>query len=220
MSFIEKTYGQNDPALVRYVEEVFRPDTSLFERVDTRTRERDMPPIHVSPFDALHLEVLTRALGARRAVEIGTLAGFSGVALARGLAADGRLYTFEYEPRHAEVAAETFRAEGLAERVQILVGPALERLPEIERHGPFDLVFIDADKANYPGYLAWAEEHLRVGGVVLGDNAFAWGGVVSESPGEDARGIIAFNRRLAESGRFRATMLPTGEGLAMGVKLR
>lgn len=220
MSFIEKTYGQTDPALVRYAHEVFRPDLRLFEEVDARTRAQAMPPIHVSPFDALHLEVLTRAIGARRAVEIGTLAGFSGVAIARGLGPSGRLYTFEYEPSHAEVARETFRAEGLADQVELLVGPALARLPEIEPHGPFDLVFIDADKAHYPEYLAWAEAHLRVGGVVLGDNAFAWGGVVSEAPDEDARGILAFNQRLAAGGRFRATMLPTGEGLAMGVKVR
>lgn len=220
MSFIEKTYGQTDPQLVRYVREVFRPDEALFQEVDLRTRAKDMPPIHVSPFDALHLEIITRGVGAHRAVEIGTLAGFSGVAIARGLVPGGRLYTFEYEPLHAEVAALTFEQEGLRDQVEILVGPALARLPDIEAHGPFDLVFIDADKANYPSYLAWAEEHLRVGGVVLGDNAFAWGGVVSESPDEDARGILAFNERLAQSGRFRATMLPTGEGLAMGVKLR
>jgi caffeoyl-CoA O-methyltransferase len=102
----------------------------------------------------------------------------------------------------------------------VLVGPALEKLSEIESAGPFDLVFIDADKANYPAYLEWAEVNLRVGGVVLGDNAFAWGNVVSESPDEDAQGILAFNQRLATGGRFRSTMLPTGEGLAMGVKLR
>jgi caffeoyl-CoA O-methyltransferase len=122
------------------------------------------------------------------------------------------------------VARESFRRAGVADRVRIHVGPALERLREIEGEGPFDLVFVDADKGGYPDYLAWAEEHLRLGGVVLADNAFGFGHVhESEHRGEDAAAVESLRRfaeRLARGGRFRATMLPTEEGLAMGVKVR
>ena len=132
--------------------------------------------------DGLHLELLARAAGARRAVEIGTLGGYSGVCLLRGMP-DGRLDTFELEPRNAAVARESFEKAGVAGRARIHVGPAVDKLREIEADGPFDLVFIDADKTGYPAYLTWAEEHLRVGGIVLLDNAFGWGGVADPAEG-------------------------------------
>ena len=100
------------------------------------------------------------------------------------------------------------------------VGPALEKLREIEREAPFDLCFIDADKVSYPAYLEWAAENLRVGGAVLADNAFGFGEVVKKGGDEGIRAIREFNEELASGGRFRATMIPTEEGLALGVKVR
>jgi caffeoyl-CoA O-methyltransferase len=183
-----------------------------------------LPPIHVGSFDGLHLEVLARAAGARRAVEIGTLGGYSGVCLLRGMGAGGLLHTFELDPRRAEIARAAFERAGMAGRVRIHVGPAAERLREVEGEGPFDLVFVDADKIGYPAYLAWAGEHLRVGGVLLADNTFGFGHVHEERPeGESPEAMAAlraFSERLARGGRFRATMLPTAEGLSLGVKVR
>ncbi len=174
--------------------------------------------------DGLHLEVLARAAGSRRAVEIGTLGGYSGVCLLRGMGEGGFLDTFEADARHAQVARESFERAGVANRSRIHLGPALERLREVEGEGPFDLVFVDADKRSYPAYLAWAEEHLRVGGVLLADNAFGFGHVHERSPaGEDPASMEAlrrFSERLARGGRFRATVLPTAEGLSFGVKVR
>jgi caffeoyl-CoA O-methyltransferase len=168
--------------------------------------------------DGLHLEVLARTVGARRAVEIGTLGGYSGVCLLRGMP-DGRLDTFELEPKNAEVARQSFANAGVAERARIHVGPALEKLREIEGDGPFDLVFIDADKTGYPAYLTWAEEHLRPGGIVLLDNAFGWGGVAAPDS-DSTRALAECAERLGRGGRWRATMIPTEEGLAFGVKVR
>ena len=104
--------------------------------------------------------------GARRAVEIGTLGGYSGVSLLRGMDLDGELDTIELEPRHAEVARETFRRAGVAARARVHVGAAAEVLPALVARGPFDFVFIDADKEGYPAYLDWAADNLRPGGVV------------------------------------------------------
>ena len=163
--------------------------------------------------------MLARAAGARKAVEIGTLGGYSGIALSRAIGKDGRLHTFELDPAHAEVARESFRKAGVLDRVRIHVGPALERLPDCEADAPFDLVFIDADKESYPAYLAWAARHLRIGGVVLGDNAFAFGEIV-DGRGAGPVAMRKFNDELAQGGRFRATMIPTGEGLALGVKVK
>jgi caffeoyl-CoA O-methyltransferase len=220
-----KGFGQDDPALGAWAESVYRPEDGILREIRERSLAAGLPPIAVGKMDGLHLEVIARACGARRAVEIGTLGGYSGVCLLRGMGAGGLLHTFELDPRRAELARGAFELAGLAGRVRIHVGPAAERLHEIEGEGPFDLVFIDADKTGYPGYLAWAEHHLRAGGVLLADNTFGFGYVhdpASADP-EDAAGVAAlarFNELLAQGGRFRATMLPTAEGLSLGVKVR
>jgi caffeoyl-CoA O-methyltransferase len=220
-----KGFGQSDPALSAWAASVYRPEDEVLREIRARADAAGLPSIAVGPMDGLHLEVLARAAGVRRAVEIGTLGGYSGTCLLRGMPADGVLHTFELDPRRAEVARAAFALAGVADRVRIHVGAAAERLREIEGEGPFDLVFIDADKSGYPGYLAWAEQHLRVGGILLADNTFGFGSVhdpASADPGDRA-GVAAlarFSERLAQGGRFRATMLPTAEGLSFGVKLR
>jgi caffeoyl-CoA O-methyltransferase len=225
MSDIIKVFGQDDPKIAKYAVELFTPEDAVLEEVRHRSDAKKLPAIQVGTMDGLHLEVLTRAIGAKRVVEIGTLGGYSGLCLLRGMGAGGKLYTFEYEPTHAEVAAETFRKAGFAKQVEIFVGPAASNLSKINKEGPFDLVFVDADKVSYPEYLDWAAEHLRVGGVLLGDNTFAWGMIADENfeTAEDeaaVRGLREFNRLAARSGRFRSTVLPTGEGLTMAVKIR
>jgi len=220
----EKGFGQGSPELARWADGVFAPEDGVLREIRERSAAAGLPQIQVGRFDGLHLEVLARAAGARKAVEIGTLAGYSGVCLLRGMGEGGFLHTFEKEPRNAEVARQSFERAGLSGRVRIHLGAALERLRDIAGEGPFDLVFVDADKQRYPDYLAWAEEHLRLGGVILADNAFGFGHVHDAGyRGEDAGSVEPlrrFNERLARGGRFRATMIPTEEGLAMGVKVR
>jgi caffeoyl-CoA O-methyltransferase len=221
-SVAEKGFGQADPGLRAYVDRVFGPEDDALLDIRRRAETAGLPAIQVSRFDGRHLELLARAANIRRAVEIGTLGGYSGLNLLRGMAEEGRLHTFEIEPRHAAVAAETFALNGVSARVVLHLGRALELLPAIEREGPFDLVFIDADKESYPDYLAWAEQHLRVGGLLLGDNAFAFGRLKDPATEDDdsTAALRRFNERLASGGHFRATMLPTEDGLAFGVKVR
>jgi caffeoyl-CoA O-methyltransferase len=212
-------FGGREEKLVRYLNRVFQPEDAVLKEIRERSLKAGLPEIQVGGMDALHLEVLTRAFGAKTAVEIGSLGGYSGTAIARGLGKGGRLHTFELERRHAEVALESFRNARVHDRVIVHVGPALERLPEVEHEAPFDLVFIDADKEGYPAYLAWATHHLKVGGVVIADNTFAFG-EVADGRSAGAEAIRDFNKELAQGGRFRATLLPTGEGLSLGVKVR
>lgn len=213
-----KGFGQSDPALERWAAQVFAPEDEVLREIRERSIREGLPAIAVGRFDGLHLEILTRASGAKRAVEIGTLGGYSGVCIARGLGPGGTLDTFEYEPLHARVAQESFAKAGLQKQVRIHLGPALDELQSLE--GEIDLCFIDADKKGYPAYLAWAANHLRIGGLLLADNAFAWGGVARDGGDAGVEAIKRFNQELANGGRFRATMLPTAEGLAMGVKIR
>jgi caffeoyl-CoA O-methyltransferase len=219
-----KAFGQGSDALAAWAESVYRPEDAVLREIRERSAAAGLPPIEVGRFDGLHLEVLARAAGVRKAIEIGTLGGYSGVCLLRGMGGGGVLHTFEREPRHAAIARESFQRAGVGERVVIHVGEAGELLRDVEGQGPFDLVFVDADKVGYPAYLAWAEEHLRVGGIVLADNTFGFGHVHEARPaGESAEAMAAlrrFSERLAGGGRFRATMLPTAEGLSLGVKIR
>ncbi len=216
----EKGFGQADPLLRRWAEQVFQPEDAVLREIRERSIREGLPAIAVGNFDGLHLEVLARAAGALKAVEIGTLGGYSGVCLLRGMGPHGVLHTFEFSPKHARVAGESFHKAGVAARAHLHVGAAAAMLHEIDAEGPFDLVFIDADKVGYPAYLAWAAEHLREGGLLLADNAFGFGEIHRESADPGVVALQKFNAELASGGRFRATMLPTAEGLAMGVKVR
>lgn len=223
---MKKQYMQTANAIEDYVQSTFHPEDEVLREIRERSEKSGLPSIQLSPIDALHLEVIARSAAARKAVEIGTLAGYSGVAIARALPPNGKLFTFEYNPYHAQVARESFEKAGVLEKVEIFVGAALERLAEIEPQAPFDLVFIDADKVSYPAYLEWAERHLRVGGIFLADNTFAFGLIADEKNAEEGerapevKALRAFNKLAADHPNLRTTILPTGEGLTFGVKVR
>lgn len=222
---MDKSFAASDPKLAEYVRETFAPTDPLLDSARKSAARAGLPPIHVGPFDGLHLEVLTRLAGAKKIVEIGTLGGYSGLCLLRGAGAQGKLYTFEIEPKHAQAARQFFDDAGVGKQVEIFVGPALDQLPKIESNGPFDLVFIDADKVSYPNYLKWAARNLRIGGAVLADNTFAFGKIAdstfeSQESRQTVDALRVFNWTAANGGQFRSTMIPTGEGLTLCVKVR
>ncbi len=155
----------------------------------------DVPAIEVSPTQGQFLSMLVRITGARRVLELGTLAGYSGVWLARGLPEGGRLITCEFEPKHAEIAAATFAAAGVAEMIDIRLGPALDTLDAMiaDADDPFDLVFIDADKNNYPHYLDRVLQLSRPGTVIVGDNVVRRGAVADAGSTDPmVNGVQAF----------------------------
>ncbi len=147
-----------------------------------------LPPIEVSAQSARLLYLLVRISGARRVLEIGTLAGYSTICLARGVGPEGSVVTLEHNPRHAEIAAINLRRAGVADRVEIVVGAALETLPGLR--GDFDLVFVDADKENNSAYLRWAIQLGRPGTVIVVDNVVRSGRILAPA-GDDhqARGV-------------------------------
>ncbi len=211
---MNKAFAATDPAIPPYVDDLLEPEDGVLAEIRARSLAAGLPAIAVGPFDGRHLEVLARMARATKIVEIGTLGGYSGVCLARALPEGGVLHTFEVEARHAEIAEASFRKAGVADRVVLHLGPALERLSDIEPDGPFDLVFVDADKESYPDYLDWAERNVRVGGTLLADNVFR------KPRGRESGEVVdRFNRRLARSGRWRATLLPIEDGLAVAVRL-
>jgi predicted O-methyltransferase YrrM len=203
-------FGGREDKLVRYLNRTFQPEDAVLKEIRERSLKAGLPEIQLGSMDALHLEVLTRTAGAKKAVEIGTLGGYSGTAIARGLGKGGRLHTFELDRKHAEVAMESFQKAGVVDRVIVHVGAALERLPEIEHEEPFDLVFIDADKVNTPAYFAWSLEQTRPGGLIIADNVVR-GGTLADGDSDDPT-IVAQRRLhewLATQDRISATTIQT-----------
>ena len=205
-------YATHD--ISRYLDELHAPHDAGLAAAFAAPEREGMPAIQVGVSEGKLLEMFVRLVGARKVVEVGTLAGYSAIRIARALPVDGRLWTIEYDARHAEIARESLRTAGVAERVEVCVGRGVDVLPTLEAHGPFDVVFIDADKESYDVYGRWAAKHLRTGGLLLGDNAYLFGELLSDTPRAHAM------RRFHEEARasFDTVNIPTPDGLLLGVK--
>jgi predicted O-methyltransferase YrrM len=179
----------------------------------TAAEEAGLPSIQVSPPQGKLLQLLARLLGARRILEFGTLGGYSTILMARALPPDGRLISLEAREEYAEVARKSLERAGVADRVEVRVGPALEALPRLEEEGagPFDLVFIDADKVNTPNYFSWSLEHTRPGGLIVADNVVR-GGTLATGEDEAAVAQRRLHEDLAGDPRASATTIQTVGG--------
>jgi len=173
-----------------------------------------VPANLVGPSEGKLVALLCRLGGVRKAVEVGTLIGYSAIHIARALPDDGHLWTIEYDGLHAGLARDNLAAAGLAGKATVIEGAGVAVLPTLERHGPFDAVFIDADKVNYDRYGAWAIANLRPGGLVLGDNAFLFGELLEET--DRGRAMRAFHELVAKA--CDSVCIPTPDGLVLGIK--
>lgn len=177
-----------------------------------------IPAIWISPEQAGFMQILLRLAGAREVVEVGTLAGYSAICMARALPPDGRVRTLELDPMHAAFAERKVAESDVAGRVEVLCGAGLELLPQFE-DGSADAAFLDADKENYAGYLEHALRIVRSGGLVLVDNAFAFGHLLE--PGEHGASVAAvraFNDHMADVTELQSVIVPIGDGLWVGVR--
>lgn len=217
----DRPSGSGPPrdALEAWADDLYVEEDDVLKGIRGAMEEADLPLIQVPARTGLLLHLLVRATGARRVLEIGSLAGYSAVWMARALPADGRLLTLEKEREHAVLTRTSLAAAGLQDRVEVREGRAEDLLAGLNP-GAWDLVFIDADKEGYPLYLEHAARLLRPGGIVLADNAFWHGRVLEEEPeDESTRRLHDFHRRLAAGPDFRATVLPVGDGVALGIRL-
>jgi predicted O-methyltransferase YrrM len=199
-------------AVDRYISDSLIPPDPALEAALRASDEAGLPAIAVAPNQGKLLMILAQAMGARNILEMGSLAGYSTIWLARGLAGGGKLLTLEADPKHAEVARGNIARAGLADKVEVRLGKALERLPEVaaEGLGPFDLIFIDADKGNYPGYLEWALRLSRPGTLIIGDNVVRDGNVIDADNREDSvQGVRRMNQIIAAEPRLCATAIQT-----------
>src|SRR5918997_5893243 len=192
-----------------YIEELFASQDESLEAAVRESQRAGLPEIQVSPNEGKLLQLLAEVVGARRVLEIGTLGGYSAINLARGMAEGGTLISLEIDERHAEVARKNIERSGLGRKVEIRVGDARELLAELAEggEGPFDLVFIDADKEGYPEYLEWSVRLSRPGSLILADNTIR-GGIVLDHGDASARATRDFNEKIANDPRLSAIVVP------------
>lgn len=197
-------------AIDEYITEQIVHEDDALRAASEATVAAGLPQIAVAPNQGKLLCLLARLVGARNILEIGTLAGYSTIWLARGMADGGRIVTLEADEKHAAVARENFRRADLDGVVDLRVGKALDTLPGVPAQPPFDLVFIDADKPNIPGYFTWALRLTRRGGLIIVDNVVREGAVI-DATSEDAavKGVRRLNEMLASEKRVSATTIQT-----------
>lgn len=212
-------------AVDHYIGELLLPHDSALEAALRTSAEAGLPAIGVSPPQGRMLELLVRVRGARSILELGTLGGYSTIWLARGLPSDGRLVTLELNPSYAEVARANIARAGLDHLVEQRIGPAIETLPQLvaERDGPFDLIFIDADKVSYPDYLPWTLKLSAPGTLIIADNLVRGGAVIdTENDDPSVGGSRRFTELLGAEPRVSATLIQTVgskgyDGFALGL---
>ncbi len=195
-----------------YFDELLLPSDPALEAALEGSAAAGLPSINVSPSQGKLLFMLARIQGARSILEVGTLGGYSAIWLARALPADGRLVTLESDPKHADVARANIARAGFADAVEVRVGRALDTLPQLaaEGEGPFDLIFIDADKASIPEYFQWALKLSRCGSLIVVDNVVRGGAILDATSDHPAvQGVRRFLELVAAEPRVSATALQT-----------
>jgi predicted O-methyltransferase YrrM len=208
-----------DDSLYQYLLDVSLRETPLLKRLRDETQALPMARWQVAPEQGQFLALLVKLIGARRLLEVGTFTGYSALCMAAALPDDGSLICCDIPGDYNATARRYWQEAGLAGRIDLRLAPALETLAQLEQQGQgenFDLIFIDADKANYPAYLEHALRLLRVGGLAVFDNTLWSGRVLEANPeSEDTRAIQALNRALKDDSRVDLSLLPLGDGLTL-----
>lgn len=199
-------------AVDEYISHLFHDEDSCLEQTEQSIIHSGIPQISVSPNQGKFLHILAKLCNAKKILEMGTLGGYSTIWMARALPENGKLITLEIDNKHAEVARQNFERCGLASKIEIRLGKAIDILPLLkeEAAGPFDMIFIDADKPPYTEYFQWALKLSRPGTLIIADNVIREGKVLlDESPDEMVTGVKRFNKFLSQCSDVTATIFQT-----------
>lgn len=208
--------------IAEYLATKFNSEDAFLQQLQHDAAAAGIPPISIGGIQGAFLQVLLKAMGAKYVLEIGSLAGYSALTMARVLPEGGKVVCMEYNPEFAAFIRRKADESGLGDKIEIHTGDAKETLRHYSPDFEFDFVFIDADKPGYAEYLSLTYPLVRKGGIIAGDNALAWGYVAEQEPSyepENVRGIQNFNQALSQHTGLLACLVPTGDGMAMGVKL-
>jgi len=211
------------PAL-EYIRSLYAAQDDLLADIAAELKRRNIA-IQIGAEEGKLLQLLIALHNTKTIVEIGTLAGYSAIWMARALPEDGHIYAINKDPEHVQMAEGFFARSECRDKITQLAGDAHKILPTLsQKGGGFDMVFIDADKISYPAYLDWAEKNIRKGGLIVADNTFLHGAILEKTPPEDVapttwKNMHSFNERLADKSKYNATIIPTSEGLSVAIKL-
>ena len=201
--------------LYRYIVNTFAEEDDILKTAVADTEKNGMPLIQVSPDNGKFLQLLMKIVGAKKVLELGTLGGYSTLWMARGLPEDGKLITLEYEKKHADVALNNFKRAGLENKIEIVLGPALESLDKLKGQ-KFDFAFIDADKVNYPVYFEKILALMNKGGIITADNTLRKGEVINPNiEDEGTKAIQVFNKKVASDPRVESLLVPISDGVTV-----
>ena len=209
------------PKKIQYIRDIFAHEDENLANValSLSTQERGM---QIGADEGKILYTLVRMIKARKIIELGVLNGYSSIWIARALPDNGILYSLEKDTQRIKICENNFRSCGVSDKIELISGPALDSLSMLENKGPFDMIFIDADKGNYCKYLDWAEKNIKSGGLIVADNTFLFGAVCDDADKEVKPAMIKimqeFNLRLSDPQKYSAIMIPTHEGLTVAVK--
>lgn len=212
-----------DDRLFDYLKENFSAEDDFLKNLLTEAAAEGIPDISISPEQGLFMQFMLKSINAKNVLELGTLAGYSAITMAKALPENSGLLTIENEFKHAFFASKKIKEAGLDNIIEVQNSDALEFLKIYKPEQPFDFIFVDADKPNYARYLDLLTPMLRVGGIFAADNAFAFGFVACSKPErnpEDVKSITGFNNYFRNHPQYSVCMVPVGDGLIMGVKLK
>ncbi len=207
---------------IDYIRSLYARQDALLASIDEALHHYGLP-MHIGAEEGKLLQLLIRMHGIKTVLEIGTLAGYSTIWMARGLPEDGRITTINKDPSHVVLAKRFFSQCEARDKITMLEGDAHHLLPTLAEES-FDMIFIDADKLSYDAYLTHAERLVKKGGLIIGDNTLLFGAAAAEAPPEGTspsawNSMRSFNQRLADETRYFATLVPTAQGLSVAIKL-
>lgn len=208
-----------------YIATRFSSESAALRQLNIQALDAGIPAISISPEQTNFLQVMLRSIGATTVLEIGSLAGYSAIVMAQALPSYGVLYACEYDPTHAQFIRGKAREFGFESVIHVLEGAALQTIARLleTTDVTFDAVFIDADKVNYSAYLDLVLPRVRLGGLIIGDNALAWGEVARSATTlfepHNVQALDAFNNHMCTHPQLQSTLVPLGDGMVVGLKI-
>lgn len=205
-----------------YLNSVFSKEDKILKNIREYAEKQSVDYMQISAYEGGILQFLCKALNVKKAVEIGTLYGYSSLIIARALPSNGRLFTLDQDKNKQEQSQQLIKEDKHSHKIEFISGLANKSLKNLESKAPFDMVFIDADKTSYLDYLKWSYKNLKSGGLIIADNTFLFGAIYNESKKEVNQKALTimkqFNKEISQSGLYTSTLIPTAEGLTVGIK--
>ena len=206
-----------------FIQKFYVKEAPLFLEMRETAKNKKCDHMMVAPSEARLLQSLVEVHNSKKIVEIGCLYGYSAIYMAQGLSNEGKVWTLEKNTENAGFAQKFFDKSEMKNKIELVIGDAHENLKNLEKHGPFDCVFIDADKSGYPQYLEWAEKNVRKGGLIIADNTFltgtVWGAENVKTTHTQLSNMMKFHEAFSDQKRFKSVVYPSYDGLSVGVKV-